>query len=200
MIYLSGQPRFSLRHPMVGFMASERAGNVVPSWATWAADNGRFASPRDYSDDRYLNWLDAQDRQLCLFATAPDVLADHDATIAMSFPLLPRLRALGYKAAFVAQDNWCEETTPWDELDVLFIGGTTEFKLSHGGEAVYAGKKRKKWVHMGRVNSFKRLRVAAAIGCNSVDGTFLKFAPNHNEGRMLRWLERLDEQPLLKRE
>jgi hypothetical protein len=36
---------------------------------------------------------------------------------------------LGYPAAFVAQDRWDETATPWDEFDVLFVGGSTEFKL-----------------------------------------------------------------------
>ena len=30
---------------------------------------------------------------------------------------------------------------------------------------------RGKWVHMGRVNSTRRIRYAASIGCDSVDGT-----------------------------
>lgn len=182
---------------MVGFMASERGGNIMPSWATWAADNGRFSAPENYSDDKYLGWLDKQNRSRCLFAVAPDVLGDHAATIELSCPLLPRLRALGYKVAFVAQDGWDENTVPWDEFDVLFIGGTTKFKLSLGGLATHQALIRGKRVHMGRVNSFKRLRVAVAIGCHSADGTFLKFGPDKNEGKMLRWLERLKQQPML---
>ena len=32
-------------------------------------------------------------------------------------------------------------------------------------------KRRRKWVHMGRVNSERRIRYAASIGCDSIDGT-----------------------------
>jgi hypothetical protein len=32
-------------------------------------------------------------------------------------------------------------------------------------------KRAGKWVHMGRVNTDRRIRYAAAIGCDSIDGT-----------------------------
>jgi hypothetical protein len=41
----------------------------------------------------------------CLFAVAPDVLGDAEATLARSFPMLPKIRALGYSAVYVAQRN-----------------------------------------------------------------------------------------------
>lgn len=193
MIYLSGTIRPNFRHPMLGFMNTPQMANVLPPDVIWGADNGRFSAPERYTDEGYLGWLAMQPAERCLFATAPDVVADHEATIALSRPLFPRLRAAGYRAAFVAQDGWRAETTPWDEFDVMFIGGTTAFKLTRGGLAIAAAREHGKWVHMGRVNSFKRLRVAAAAGCDSADGTFLKFAPEHNERRMLVWLQRLSE-------
>ncbi len=178
---------------MLGFMFTPQMGNLIPAGVPWGADNGRFNAPEKYTDEGYLGWLNERDPALCLFAVAPDVLADHAATINLSRPLFPRIRAAGYQAAFVAQDGWSEADTPWDEFDVLFIGGTTAFKLGRGGDAILAARKCGKPVHMGRVNSFSRLRLAAAAGCASADGTFLKFAPDINEPRMLRWLDRLAE-------
>jgi hypothetical protein len=198
MIYLSGVIRKHLRHPMLGFMNTPQMKNKMPHNAPWGADNGRFSNPDAYTDDGYLGWLKEQPGKRCLFAVAPDVLGDHKATVELSLPLLPRLRNLGYQAAFVAQDGWSEHNTPWGEFDVLFIGGTTGFKLGRGACAIAAGQARGKWIHMGRVNSFSRLRVAAALGCNSVDGTFLKYAPDINEPRMLRWFDELNRQPLLR--
>jgi hypothetical protein len=198
MIYLSGTIRPNLSHPMLGFMKAPQTGYQVPLGIAWAADNGRFSAPEKYTDDGYLGWLARQPLEHCLFAVAPDVLADHTATIALSMPLFSRLRALGYRAAFVAQDGWREHDTPWDEFDCLFLGGTTAFKLGCGAAAVAAARARGKWTHMGRVNSYRRLRLAAAIGCHSADGTFLKFGPDVNAPRMLRWLEWLAAAPLLK--
>lgn len=198
MIYLSGVWRAGLRgHPRVGLMKSMGMGNAVPSGVAWAADNGRFASPALYTDELYLAWLARHPSATCLFATAPDVLGDHDATVELSLPMLPRIRDAGYRAAFVGQDGWREETTPWGSLDVLFLGGTTAWKLGAASVAVEAAHRRGVPVHMGRVNSFKRLRLAAAIGCQSADGTRLRFEPTKNEGALLRWLARLEASPML---
>lgn len=182
---------------MLGFMNTPQMGNEMPAGVLWGADNGRFNAPELYTDDGYLGWLKEQSREQCLFATAPDVLADHAATVELSLPLLPRLRSLGYRAAFVAQDGWQDETTPWDEFDVMFIGGSTAFKLGRGGLAIAAARERGKTVHMGRVNSYRRLRLAALLGCETADGTFLKFGPDVNEPRMLHWLDQLSAMPFL---
>lgn len=50
---------------------------------------------------------------------------------------------------------------------------------------------------MGRVNSAKRLARAAEMGCDSADGTYLRFAPTANLVRLLGWLERLNNRPVL---
>ena len=50
-----------------------------------------------------------------------------------------------------------------------------------------------KWTHMGRVNSWKRLQLAANWNLDSVDGTFLAFGPDANAGRFLSWLRALEQ-------
>ena len=194
-IYLSGHVG-AMRHPRLGFMLTPDTAYLVPD-ATIAADNACFSNPDRYSDERYLCFLDRLPADRCLFATAPDVVGDHAATVELSLPMLRRLHAAGFPAAFCAQDGWEEETTPWDDLDVLFVGGTTEFKFRGGRDAVYAAKRRGKQAHMGRVNSLARLAAAAAIGCDSADGTFLRFGPDVNTPRLFAWLEQLTREPML---
>ncbi len=194
MIYLSGC--ITEEAEGIGFICTPRMGQTPPAGRVWAADNGRFSEPESYSDEGFVAWLRGLDPSLCLFATAPDVLGDHAATLELSLPMLPRIRAAGYRAAFVAQDGF--DGAPWDELDAVFIGGTTEFKLGPQVPKIVAeARRRGKWAHMGRVNSYKRLRVAKIIGCQSADGTFLKYAPDHNTGRMQKWLSKLNRQPTI---
>ena len=204
MIYLSGTVNANLIHPRIGFMKQPGMGNAIPAGATWAADNGGFSGDHTPGGgwrnvQSYLWWLERpnNDRATCLFATARDVVGDHAATLELSLPMLPAIRELGYKAAFVAQDGWDSDSTPWDAFDVLFIGGTTHFKLGLGGNAISAAHRRGKPVHMGRVNSYKRLRLAAAMGCESADGTFIRFNPGVNAAALLRWLDDLTAAPLL---
>lgn len=159
---------------------------------TWCADNGAFSDRWD--QDTWWAWLQAKaDRaDTCAFAVAPDVVGDAAATLDRSLPWMPRIRALGYPVAFVAQDGLEDLPVPWDEFDVLFIGGTTTWKLGpHPRRLAAEAKARGKRVHMGRVNSYRRLRYAEAIGCDSADGTFLTFGPDTNLPRMRAWLHRI---------
>lgn len=181
---------------LIGCIVTPKQGNAVPDGAVWCADNGCFS--KGYPGDReWFQWLDTLPwpREQCIFAVAPDVVGDAAATLERSLPWLPRIRALGYKAAFVSQDGLTAATTPWDQFDALFIGGSTGWKLGYDGmlialEAVRRGK----WLHMGRVNSARRLEYAKWIGCDSTDGTYLTYGPDVNLPKMLRWTRGVNEQ------
>ncbi len=83
-----------------------------------------------------------------------------------------------FPMAFVAQDGMEDGRFDWDLvwhcgfINCFFLGGTTEWKLSRAAADLVQEAKRHGWqVHMGRVNSVKRIRYAAQIGCDSVDGS-----------------------------
>ena len=180
---------------LIDCIATPKQGNNrVPSDADWCADNGCFGKGYP-GDDAWFAWLTQHPgRDRCLFAVAPDVVGDAAATLARSLPWLPKIRALGYPAAFVAQDGLEALGVPWGSFDVLFIGGTTGWKLGpHARTLVTEAKARGKYVHMGRVNSERRFRYAAAIGCDSADGTFLAFGPDVNLPRIMAWLRTNDQ-------
>lgn len=100
-------------------------------------------------------------------------------------------------AAFVAQNGADEHPPPWGEFDVLFLGGTTDWKLGPVARALTAEARALGLpVHMGRVNSERRYRYAAAIGCGSVDGTYITFGPDALLPNVLAWL-RADQPALM---
>jgi hypothetical protein len=196
LLYLSGVVR-----PDMPAMLQPGMGNLPPAGQPWAADNGRFSAPERYTDAAYLAWLAKRPHQeRCLFATAPDVVGDAAATLALSGPMFGPIRALGYRVAFVAQDGLEDLAVPWDDFDALFIGGTTEWKLSEAAHELAAeAKRRGKWLHMGRVNSLRRVRIAKAMGCDSVDGTYLRFrgSVGTGEAELRGWLDDLIDSPQL---
>lgn len=172
-------------------------GNKMGQWI-WAADNGCFG--KNYvGDDRWFAWLEKftpEQRSLCLFATAPDVVGDSAATLERSLPWLPKIRSIGYKAAFVAQDGLTIDSAPWDEFDALFIGGSTEWKLGKDAAAlIQVAKSKGKYVHVGRVNSYKRYRMMAHLGADSVDGTHIAFNPTRNAASLFDWMRWHVENP-----
>lgn len=178
----------------LGFIDTPGQQNIRPPGVAWCADNGAFSDRFD--PVKWWGFLvrHAHDASTCAFATAPDVVGDAAATLTRSAPWLPRIRALGYPAALVAQDGLEELPIPWETFDSLFIGGTTEWKLGPHARTIAAeAKSRGKWLHMGRVNSERRFRYARAIGCDSADGTFLTFGPDTNLPALLAWLRGNDQ-------
>lgn len=166
---------------------------------TWGADNGCFAAGDKFDLGRYLAFLDAYRAHVetCLFATAPDVLEDPVATWERSVRVLPLLREAGYSAALVAQDGFTWDTVDVDAFDVLFVGGSTRWKLTEGYGLAHAAHERGKRAHMGRVNSGKRFAACRSAGFDSADGTFLAYSPDRNLARLRGWFDRADHQPQL---
>jgi hypothetical protein len=153
-----------------------------------AADNGCY-SP-NWDAGRWAAWI-GQVRRDVLFATVPDVVGDWHTT--RQHWDRYRHHVAGLPAAYVLQDGQPADAVPWDELDAVFIGGSTNYKLSPDAEAlVREAKERGRWAHMGRVNSFRRIAIADRWGCDSVDGTFLAFGPDINTPRLIRWMRRLN--------
>lgn len=180
----------AMRDHHIGFIDTPRQANTRPPGVLWCADNGCYGDGWP-GEDAWLQWLgrNRHDADRCYFATAPDVVGDAAATLTRSAPMLPLIRAMGYRAALVAQDGLEQLTIPWPDIDCLFIGGTTAWKL--GAEArTLAGEARRrgKWIHLGRVNSARRYRYAEHIGCHSADGTFLTFGPDTNLPKLRAWL------------
>ncbi len=180
----------------LGCMTTPKQGNGLPPHSWYAADNGKFGKGWPGAD-KWWAWLsktvDTYSAERCLFATAPDVMLDPVGTLLESAPWLPRIRDLGVPAAYVAQDGSENGLIPWGDFDVLFLGGSTEWKLSIEAwalsrEAILRGTK----VHMGRVNSLKRLRIAITFGAATADGTYLAFGPNINFPKVMRWMEQLE--------
>src|SRR5262245_28444680 len=179
MLYLTGAYRRSQVATLVdlgvGVMLQPGSGYAraveVAGFPAWAADNGCFAKGDAFRLDRFYAWLETLPRSRLLWAVAPDVYPDAAATLRRSGPILVELRRRGFKTAYVAQDGAEETAIPWDDLDALFLGGTTGWKLGRAArELVAEARRRGKWAHMGRVNSEARYRYAAMIGCDSADG------------------------------
>jgi len=186
-----------MRLGQLGQIVTPASGNRVIPDVDWCADNAAYAG-RYPGDEKFLAWLSARTAHAdrCAFATAPDVVGDAAATLTRSTPMLDRIRALAYPVALVAQDGLEHLPVPWTSFDVLFLGGTTAWKLGPAAANLAAQARRRGLaVHMGRVNSLKRLRYAAAIGCQSVDGTHLAYGPDRGLPEVLRWLAELAEPP-----
>jgi len=217
--YLSGCIRREAlgQRPDFGVLMTPLMGNRPQGIGVFALDNGVYTEflskgKKPFSLARFLGLLDKWKHvaHQALFATAPDVVGDWQGSIERSLPVLPLIRDLGYRAAFVAQNGLERHLNriPWDEFDVLFLGGGPEkrfisklnrmgeWKLSDGGrrlcdKALALGKT----IHMGRVNSGLRLGLAQTFGCASADGTCIgrhPKGPTFATAEVISWLDRFN--------
>lgn len=174
----------------IGFLKTPAVGNSLEGVAVWAVDNGCFTG-RYPGDDAYLDLLDqlAPHRDRCLFVAAPDVVGDAATTLARFPDMAARIRARGWPVALVGQDGMEHLPVPWDDLDWLFVGGSTEWKLGRGAiDLIRQAQAHGKRVHVGRVNSARRFARFASLDCDTADGTFLAFGPDANAPRLRGWL------------
>jgi hypothetical protein len=173
----------------VGVMNTPKTAYALNGWP-WAADNGCFSAA--WKADEWLTWLRRQRRD-ALFAVVPDVVGDHHSTRQRWDEWGAIVDNLGFRPLYVLQDGQPIDDVPWDECGGVFVGGSTDYKLSYEARRIVErANDSGLYTHMGRVNSLKRLRIARDWGCDSVDGTFLAFGPATNVPRMLRWFDALD--------
>lgn len=149
----------------------------------WMLDNGAFSDKWSES-----SWLAALERwqpytATCIAAVVPDVVGDAAATAERFAKYAPTIRAYGYPVAFVTQDGLQMADVPWGQFDVLFVGGSTEHKLEQSYPFIWEAKQRGKWVHVGRVNSAKR--IGAFWMADSCDGTTLAVEPSPRKQAIL---------------
>jgi hypothetical protein len=173
MLFLVSGPQGWEDVPNVGWFTNPVSRNSIEWMATsgrpWAADNGCFTCLDREAFMRLL--MRVRGKPNLLFVVAPDVVADAKATLKRFEIWEPAMHYLGLPVAFVGQDGQEDLPVPWGRFEAFFVGGSTEWKLGRAAVAlVQEAKAREKWVHMGRVNSIKRITYAANIGCDSVDG------------------------------
>lgn len=183
-VLLSSSPRSALRYLPAEVFAARYGLLVTPQklqlvevgtrlGAPWALDNAAFAGfvARDF--ERALDYYRSAPSPL--FVVVPDVVADARKTRALWDVWAYRIT--GYPLAYVLQDGQQAQYVPWEECAALFVGGTTRYKLGADAYALTTeGKARGLHIHMGRVNTQRRLNYAQSHGIDSVDGTgFARF-------------------------
>jgi len=109
-------------------------------------------------------------RENCLFVSVPDVVGSARRTLELFHIFKETLS--GWKLALVCQDGQEDLPMPWNEIEAIFIGGSTEWKCSkHSEHLIRAGKALGKWVHAGRVNDPNRFKHFEDLDVDSCDGT-----------------------------
>lgn len=159
-------------------------------FAPYACDNGAwpaFKNNRPWDETAWLKMLDKVVRCHLQpeWVLVPDVVADKDRTLERWYKYAPELHARGFDSlAFAVQDGMKPSDVPV-AADVLFIGGTTEWKWRTMAAWCKTGYR----VHVGRVNEFDKLMLCLESGAESSDGTGFFRGSDRQLNGLVRFLE-----------
>src|SRR5690242_20378844 len=132
-------------------------------------DNGGF-SGLDVRAYEALLAREAHQRHMFRYVTSPDIVASARRTLELFDFWYPRL--CQWPIALVAQDGQEDLPIPWNLIAAIFVGGSTQFKLSQSAvDIIRTAQAMGKWVHVGRVNDPKRWERFEKLKVDSVDGT-----------------------------
>lgn len=165
----------ALRDAGWGLLVSASGHDGPQGFERYALDNGAWSA--------FLNqtpWDRGRFEQMCArygngaaWVVVPDVVADARATLERAAFWLPRLDHVAARRLIAVQDGMVpDDVRAWLGQHVgLFVGGSTAWKLKTmpvwGELASEAGC----YLHVGRVNTARRIAYCAAVGADSFDGT-----------------------------
>lgn len=156
-------------------------------------DNGAFQGS-GFNGKRFLGTLDRIEanpdaKKKVYFVIAPDTPFHAKETLEQFDEWADEIHARGLPVALAAQNGMEDmiDQLPWDKMDVLFIGGDTNWKTGKFDNPEQKKKFRALLerahdegipIHMGRVNTEFRSEIAHwNLGMQSADGTGIKAHP-----------------------
>ena len=163
-------------HPHLGRLITPHDGGS-PSKHIWAADNAAFSNWNELSFLKMVEKIKKAENKP-LFVAVPDVVCDSVKTRLLFDKYLPYLGEL--PLAYVLQNGVQVEDIPWELINAVFVGGDDYFKLRRHVilPLLQVAKQKKKHIHVGRVNSIRRISYCRGIGADSIDGTSCSRFPN----------------------
>jgi hypothetical protein len=103
----------------------------------------------------------------------PDIVAGGHASLDLSLRWLRRVLDSTQRGMIAVQDGLTvSDVAPFVGPGVgIFVGGSTSWKLETLAAWATLGRDSGSWVHVGRVNTAKRISACAIAGATSFDGT-----------------------------
>jgi hypothetical protein len=135
-----------------------------PYYLPYAIDNGAFTDWQPKLFEKLL--METRVLKRPLWVVVPDVVGDAEATLKLWHKWASVVASFNCPLAFACQDGMEPQDVP-KEAHCCFIGGTTKWKLKNA----HKFKGVRPLLHIGRVNTYNRLKWAERIGADSVDGT-----------------------------
>jgi hypothetical protein len=150
-------------------------GPLRPEGFTYALDNGAwsaFQASAPFDERKFLTALSKLGAGAD-WTVAPDIVCGGMASLEMSIQWLPRVLDACPRALLAVQNGMA----PHDVRAYLgprvgvFVGGDSVWKEATIGQWAALGREVGCWVHVGRVNTRRRIDICTAEGATSFDGS-----------------------------
>lgn len=140
-----------------------------------AIDNGAwgcFQRGIDWTPERWLPLIERFGAD-ALFAVAPDIVCGGNESLARSLEWLPYLLTQTQTVLLAVQNGMTDDDLRplTGERVGIFVGGDTAWKESSLPMWGRLAEETGCYLHVGRVNSARRIRLCAMAGVDSFDGT-----------------------------
>ena len=157
-----------------------RNGWQLPKWADgtlapFALDNGAWTAHQKNEPFNVAAFERAVNvaAKLADWIVLPDIVAGGLDSLAFSLDWMPHLE--DHRVLIAVQDGMIEDDIRphIDQRVGVFIGGSTEWKLDTMCRWGALTKEKNAYLHVGRVNTVRRIRRCQQAGADSFDGTSL---------------------------
>jgi hypothetical protein len=141
----------------------------------YAMDNGAWSAyqqKREWNEQRFYAAVEKFGRDAD-FVVCPDVVCGGAASLALSLRHLPRLQQQTEQVLFAVQDGMeSSDIAPHVGASVgIFVGGSDQWKEMSMERWGQLAREAGCWLHVGRCNTGRRVRLANLAGATSFDGT-----------------------------
>lgn len=145
-------------------------------FSSFALDNGAwsaFQQGKPFDEDAFSRAIDKVGEG-AQWVVLPDIVAGGQASLDLSLKWLQRLQGSFPERLLIAVQDGIQPDDVREYLNPmvgLFIGGSTEYKLRTMGAWGQLARRRNCYMHVGRVNTLRRINACAQAGADSFDGT-----------------------------
>ena len=153
---------------LVGHLYSPGGQRGPYEFMPYALDNGIYGLREKWTPEPWIKLLDwaRLSGQSPRWALVPDAVGARELTLRRWLEFRGATASYGWPLAFAVQDGMEIHDVPKD-ADVVFVGGSTEWKWRT--MAMWCANFPR--VHVGRVNTYRRLVECEEAGAEGVDGT-----------------------------
>lgn len=141
----------------------------------YALDNGAWTAYQQgqaFDEEAFLRAVDKLG-ELAEWIVLPDIVEGGLASLDYSLRWMERLRGIPTRLLIAVQDGMQVEDVRCmlNPTVGIFVGGSTEWKEATAVAWGSVARRRNCYLHVGRVNTVRRIRICAAAGASSIDGT-----------------------------